>query len=211
LNQAKGPITALLLAAGASRRFGADKLMHPLPGGTPIALASALSLRAALPNMLAVVRPDNAALIQLFERHGISVVPAERAAQGMGESLAAGVAASADAGGWLVALADMPSLNAATIAAVADALARGAAIAVPVFQGKRGHPVAFNARFGPQLRALAGDQGARELLREHAAEVVQVECGDAGILLDIDRPGDLAGAQTHAEAILRSDRFKPAN
>jgi molybdenum cofactor cytidylyltransferase len=185
------PITALLLAAGRSARFGSDKLMHPLRDGTPIALASALALRDAVPNMLAVLRPSNTRLLELFSLHGIPVVLAPRAAEGMGASLAAGVAATADSAGWLVALADMPRVQAASIAAVIAALQNGAAIAAPTWQGERGHPVGFSARFGARLQALQGDAGARDLLREHADELVQVACDDPGILFDIDRPDDL--------------------
>jgi len=187
-------ITGVLLAAGAATRFGSDKLMHPLEDGTPIALASALTLRKALPQMLVVVRPDASALTQLLTQHGIRTVVAAHAADGMGVSLAQGIAASADAEGWLVALADMPFIKPATMLAVAAALRDGNTIAAPVYQGQRGHPVGFSARFGHQLMALSGDEGARAIVREHAKEVRQIECDDAGVLADIDRPADLMPA-----------------
>jgi molybdenum cofactor cytidylyltransferase len=184
-------ITGVLLAAGAATRFGSDKLMHPLPDGTPIALASALVLRAALPQMLVVVRPDSSALAQLLMQHGIRTVVAANTADGMGASLAQGIAACAEAQGWLVALADMPFIKPSTMVAIADALRDGAAISAPVYQGQRGHPVGFTTRFAAQLMALSGDEGARAIVREHAAEVRQIECDDPGVLADIDRPADL--------------------
>jgi molybdenum cofactor cytidylyltransferase len=187
-----GEIVGLLLAAGASTRFGANKLLHPLPDGTPIALASALALRAALPNMLVVVRPDNTALAQLLAQNAIPFVIATRAAEGMGRSLAQGVAAAADAGGWLVALADMPYVRRETITSIADALRNGAAIAAPSHRGQRGHPVGFAASFGARLQQLSGDEGARNLVREHVSEVRQIECDDPGVLADIDTASDLA-------------------
>ena len=189
---AAGGIAGILLAAGASRRFGADKLLHPLPDGMPIALASALALFAAVPRMVAVLRAEHGELAQLFAEHGIATVVAERATAGMGASLAAGIAATQDARGWLVALADMPLVKSETMRAVADRLRKGAAIAAPRYRGQRGHPVGFAARFRARLLALDGDEGARALLREFADEVVLIDCGDAGTLADIDLPGDLA-------------------
>jgi len=186
-----GEIVGVLLAAGASTRFGANKLLHSLPDGTPIALASALRLRAALPHMLVVVRPDNAALEHLLAQHGIHSVVAARAVDGMGASLAQGIAATAQARGWLIALADMPYVQAETIVSIADALRNGAAIAAPHYMGQRGHPVGFAARFGACLLELSGDEGARQVLRDRASEVQQIECDDPGVLADIDYASDL--------------------
>ncbi len=186
----------MLLAAGASNRFGSNKLLHPLPDGRPIALASALTLRAALPHSLVVVRPDNGALARLLAEHEFACVVASRAAEGMGASLAQGIAAAAHARGWVIALADMPYVNAATITAIADALRGGAAIAAPAYQGQRGHPVGFDTRYVASLRALSGDEGARRILREHAAEVQQLECDDPGVLADIDFASDLGRASS---------------
>jgi molybdenum cofactor cytidylyltransferase len=191
-NGRKGEIIGLLLAAGASTRFGSNKLLHPLADGRPIALVSALNLSAALPNTLAVVRPDNPALGDLFAQHGIAHMIATRAAEGMGASLAQGIAAAAQAKGWLIALADMPYLKRETLLAIAGALESGAAIAAPKYRGQRGHPVGFSANFGEALMRLDGDEGARSLLRLHAAEVVEIDCDDAGVLADIDTAADLA-------------------
>ena len=115
----------------------------------------------------------------------------ERADEGVGTSIAAGVAASSDARGWLIVLADMPSIRAETIAAVAGALRGGARIVVPVTAGRRGHPVGFSARYGIALQALTGDTGARQILNTDAAVVEEISVNDAGIFADIDTPADL--------------------
>jgi molybdenum cofactor cytidylyltransferase len=185
-------IVGLLLAAGASTRFGSNKLLHPLADGRPIALVSALNLRGALTNTLAVVRPDSPALAELFAQYGLAHIVAKRAAEGMGASLAQGVAATAQAQGWLIALADMPYLKRETLVAIAGALEAGAAIAVPKYQRQRGHPVGFSSRFGEALMLLQGDEGARSIMREHTADVVEIECEDTGVLADIDTEEDLA-------------------
>lgn len=183
----------ILLAAGRSTRFGADKLLHRLPDGTVVALASARAMATALPRVVAVVRSDNPALTRLLADAGIEITAAPTLNEGLGGSIAAGVAATADATGWVVALADMPFVRSATIARVLAALATGSPLAAPVFRGQRGHPVGFARRFRPALLALQGDQGARQLLREHQAQLDLIECDDAGVIADIDRPGDLPG------------------
>lgn len=187
-------IVGLLLAAGRSRRFGADKRWQPLADGTPLALATAARLRQACADVLVVVRPEDEALAAQLRELGCAVVTCSDAELGMGHSLAAGVRASADAAGWLVALADMPAIAAASYRAVAAALAAGAAIAVPVWRGQRGHPVGFAGHWRDELSALTGDRGARALMQGHAALVQQIAVDDPGILADIDTPQDLAAA-----------------
>jgi molybdenum cofactor cytidylyltransferase len=62
---------------------------------------------------------------------------------------------------------------------------------VPAFQGERGHPVGFGRRFAAQLLALDGDAGARDIISAHKNELTLVECGDPGVLQDVDRREDL--------------------
>ncbi len=88
---------AILLAAGRGTRFGADKLLHSLADGTPMALAAARNLKAAIPNVLAVVNGENLELMALLEEMGVGVSVSPNAAQGMGASLAWGVAHSRQA------------------------------------------------------------------------------------------------------------------
>ena len=90
-------------------------------------------------------------------------------------------------------LADMPRVGAAYIDRLIDAFnpVEGRAICVPTHKSKRGNPVLWAARFFPEMRALEGDKGARQLLAEHAEQVCEVEMDDA-ILLDVDTPEALA-------------------
>ena len=186
----------ILLAAGASSRFdidrrGANKLLHALPDGQPIAAASARHLNAVLPGSLAVVRPGRPDLEALLREAGCEVTVCARAEEGMGYSLAHAVAHSAGAQGWVVALADMPFLRPATIALVAAAVAEGAVLAVPSLGGRRGHPVGFAASLREELLALEGDEGARRVLQGHAAALRLLEVDDPGIHRDVDTPRDL--------------------
>jgi molybdenum cofactor cytidylyltransferase len=182
----------ILLAAGRSTRFGADKLLHPLTDGTPIGLASVRAMKAALPRVVAVADPHNSRLCRLLEMAGVAIIAAPTDDEGMGASLAAGVAATGESAGWVVALADMPFIASHTIARVLDALRSGAPLAAPTFGGRRGHPVGFDRRFRNALVALSGDEGARHVVVAHRNQLMQLECDDPGVLRDIDVPEDLA-------------------
>ncbi len=187
-------IAAILLAAGSARRFGSEKLLHALPHDVPIAVQALRHLRAVFgpADVVAVVRPEADALAELLRAEGCAVVPCERAAEGMGASLACGVRAAGAADAYLVALGDMPFIRASSIEAVRDALAAGAAIAVPFFRARRGHPVGIAGRFRAELEALRGDEGARGLVAAQGGAVVKIPVGDPGVIRDIDTPGDLA-------------------
>jgi molybdenum cofactor cytidylyltransferase len=182
-------IAALLLCGGSASRFGGDKL---LAGDDPLAARSARNLVAGAGDALAIVPPGREALRAVLEAAGCKVLETDRTSSGMGASLAAGVAATARAAGWIVALGDMPAVSPRTIAAVKAALEQGALIAAPVDAGgRRGHPVGFSARLRDELLSLTGDVGARDLLVCHAASIARIASDDAGIFLDVDTPDDL--------------------
>ena len=187
--------TGILLAAGQGKRFGANKLLHPLADGTPLALASAQQLQAALPLSIAVVADSEGELAMQLKRLGLQVVANPHAMQGMGTSIACGVAASRTARGWVIALADMPWVPPGVIREVAAALVQGADIVAPTCQGRRGHPVGFAARHGAALQQLRGDAGARGIIAVHRASLQIIETAEQGVLLDIDVPASLLTGQ----------------
>jgi molybdenum cofactor cytidylyltransferase len=184
-------VAGILLAAGSSSRFGAAKLLHPLADGQAVGVAAGRALLQAVPNSIVIVRPGDQALIEAFTAIGLQVMENPLADEGMGTSLAAGVAALAGAAGWLIALADMPWLQSVTIAALADRLNNGASMVAPVYRGQRGHPVGFSSRWQKALQALSGDCGARGLITAHADELELISTEDAGVLQDIDYQHDL--------------------
>lgn len=192
-------IVGILLAAGRGQRFdpsgSRQKLMAALPDGRIVAEASARAMRSALPRVLAVTGGEGT-LATLLRQQGCDVTLCPDAASGMAASLTHALRHSLPgADGWIIALADMPHVQASTIAALAAALAAGAHIAVPVFEGRRGNPVAFSSLHLQELLALSGDQGARALLQRHRVQAVDTH--DPGILLDIDQPADLDTPAAH--------------
>ena len=183
------PVCGVLLAAGAARRFGGDKLLAELKNGEQLGLVSAQNLLPHVDRMLVVIRPGDTEIEALYRRHGFATTVAVNADQGMGRSLAHGISASGDCAGWIVALADMPFIAADTYRCLREALDEGAGIAAPLYETMRGNPVAFSARYRKALVALEGDTGARELVRSEAVTLIDVN--DPGILRDIDVPSDL--------------------
>lgn len=191
-------VTVIVLAAGHASRFtgAGHKLAQPLDGSDDAGTVLSVSLRNAIASHLPVLVVTSAALAplayqQVAARDVIILPPARRS--GMGDSIAAGVSARADASGWLILPADMPRVRPATLQLVAQAL-QTHAVAYAQYRGRRGHPVGFAAELFSELAALSGDDGARRLVARYPAQGVEVD--DPGVLLDIDTVQDLATLRT---------------
>lgn len=164
----------LVLASGRGERFRAS-------GGQGSKLQASLAGRPVIEHTLAAVRAS-----------GLPLHVEDAGHPGMGDSIAAGVRATADAGGWLVLPGDLPLVRPQSLLAVAAALAQ-ASVVVPMYQGARGHPVAFRREHGPALQALSGAEGAAAIVRAHPP--LRLELDDPGIVTDIDSVDDLARAE----------------
>ncbi|PND33801.1 nucleotidyltransferase family protein [Achromobacter pulmonis] len=193
----------VLLAAGAGSRYrqagGAGNKLHAtLADGMPIAAHAAARLSAAVARVVALVAPDDAFLARRLADLGCVVLPAPAAdgpEGGMGSTLAAAMQWLLAHGDGhthaLVALGDMPWVAPETLRAVA-AQPSAHAVAAPLVQGRRGHPVRFARALWPELAALRADVGGREILRRHGVHAVPLE--DPGALRDVDVPQDLNAA-----------------
>ena len=188
-------ITGILLAAGSAKRFGTQKLLERLPNGQAIGLASAQALLPAVDNMIVVVKPEDKALQELFDRENITTVICERASLGISESIKVGINTAPQANGWLIALGDMPFIQTETISTLVELMARGHGIVHPSYQQKRGHPVGFSQDYAEELILLQGDKGAKDILLRHPSAIKVFHCEDRGIVQDIDTHKQLASYQ----------------
>ena len=192
--------TVIVLAAGLGSRFTGvgHKLAQTLDSsGEGASTVLSMTLRNAITSGLPVVVVTTADLAPLVYQQvaarDVVVVPSQVRGRGMGDSIAAGVSARADAPGWLLLPADMPRVLPATLRQVAQAL-QTHAVAYAQYRGRRGHPVGFAAEMFSELVNLSGDEGARRLVARYPALAIDVD--DAGALIDIDTAQDLAALRT---------------
>ncbi|AYF88478.1 nucleotidyltransferase family protein [Pseudomonas sp. JS3066] len=181
-------VPALILAAGFGTRFGSDKRRATLADGRTLLAASLERARTVFDEVQVVLRPeDDPTVLGLPE--GCNIILCEDAGRGMGHSLAAGARALAngEADAIAVLLGDMPWIAESSLRALLGKAAPGR-IVFPVHHDERGHPVLFGREFWPELCALTGDEGARRVLRAHAAAWVAVGVDDPGVLRDVDSP-----------------------
>jgi molybdenum cofactor cytidylyltransferase len=170
--------TVLVLASGRGERFAAS-------GGGTHKLRALLAGKPVLQHTLDAVAAS-----------GLPWHLEDAGHDGMGDTIAAAVRATPEAAGWLVLPGDLPMVQAATLRAVAHALAQHAVV-VPMFKGARGHPVGFSAACRDALLGLKGSQGAARVVHAQAAinSVAYVDVTDEGIVTDIDTLDDLRRAQ----------------
>ncbi len=191
-------IAGIVLAAGRSTRMGGrNKLLMAIDGRPLIEHALAALSDAGVAETVVVTGFEQERVRAALGRFDARVVHNPGFADGLSTSLAAGVAAlSDDIDGALVVLADMPRVGAADLDRLIAAFdpVEGRAICVPVFDGKRGNPVLWSRRFFAEMTALKGDVGAKHLIGEHEEFVCEVEMPGDGVLVDIDSPEMLPGA-----------------
>ncbi|VVP23445.1 hypothetical protein PS838_03963 [Pseudomonas fluorescens] len=186
-------IGVIVLAGGRGSRFrevaGAekDKLLADCTGRDgavhSVIEQVLVNLPASLEKRVLVTTVDRPQVIRMAKAYGCEIVLVE--STGMGDSIAAGVAACPLLGGWLIVLGDMPFVLPSSIEQVVAEIADDS-VSVPVHEGKYGHPVGFGRTLGPGLMALSGDHGAKPLFAQ--ARVVEVAVDDPGVLWDVDVP-----------------------
>jgi molybdenum cofactor cytidylyltransferase len=182
-------VGAVLMAAGRSSRFGsAHKLLAEWRGRPLVAHAADAIAAAGLPPPIVVTGHEGAAVRAALAGRNVQFVDAPDWAEGMGRSLAAGIAAvPSDWDAVLVCLGDMPAVEPALIAALAAA---SGDVVVPVWEGRRGHPVRWPRAAFPRLLTLTDDAGGKAVMGDFA--VTESAAPSAACLLDIDTPAALA-------------------
>jgi molybdenum cofactor cytidylyltransferase len=200
-------ICAVILAAGQSRRMGAQKLLLPFDGRTVIGRIAGEILRSPVARTFVVVGADGARVAAALEtglvsRKGgrsrgspkgrLSFVTNPDPDGDMLSSVRCGLRAlPAGCEAVLVALGDQPSITAELVARIVHAFhASGHGIIVPVYGGKRGHPLLFSARYSREVLTRYDDLGLRGLLHAHPEDVFELPADSASVLSDMDYPQD---------------------
>jgi len=194
-------ISVLLLAAGQSSRMrGRDKLLEPIDGVPMLGHMARVAQASKADEVIVVLRPGDDGRRRAIKSEKSAVVQNPRAAEGMGTSIAAGIAAIRnDADGVLIMLADMPEIMPADLDRLIAALdeTEGRAIVRATDpSGRPGHPVLFGRRFFELLRGLQGERGAREVLHDYPEFITEVSLTGTRATIDLDTPEDWAAWQS---------------
>ncbi len=194
---AKPRVAAVVLAAGASSRMAPRHklLVTGADGRAMVTRVVDHVLASAARPVIVVTGHRDAEIRAALAGRDVRFVHAEHHAEGLAESLKAGLAAlPEEAAACLICLGDMPLVQGAVIDRILAAYDpdEGRGIVVPTHAGEFGNPVLWDRAYIPEMMALSGDTGARALLRRHADTLAEVPMDDDAVLRDFDTPASLA-------------------
>ena len=185
-------VGAVLLASGAGRRFGSNKLLADWHGA-PLICRALSAVPPALFSRAAVCSPYPRVLA-LAEVAGFLPLRNAHAREGVSASIRLGLGAMTDLDGVLFAVCDQPYLTTESIKRLLDSfLESREAVCALSWQGRRGNPAVFPSSLFPELLALSGDTGGGAVIRRHPDRLRLVEARSPRELVDVDTPTDLCG------------------
>lgn len=185
-------IGAIVLAAGESRRMGRQKQLLPFADGTVIEHIVWTILESGIRDVTVVTGHRAEAVAAVLEKFPVNIVTNPDYTRGMLSSLRAGLRKAPPYWtGVLLALGDQPSIGTDVIKTLIEKFeADPKGIYVPTYDGKRGHPLLFPARFREDVMTKFDDTGLRGLFRLHPERVRPVPVDSAAVLSDMDYPED---------------------
>jgi molybdenum cofactor cytidylyltransferase len=205
-------IAAIVLAAGASRRFGSQKMRAPIAGRPLVRWTVEHVLASRVDDVVIVAGREAPAVRDALAGLPVRVVTNARYTDGLSTSLDAGLDALGDSvRAAVIVLGDQPSVAPETIDALIDAYRDGGKpIAVPVYRGRRGNPVLFDAALFDELRTVRGDRGARDVIAREPARVVSAPL-DLALPRDVDEPDDLEILERQFAVTTEPSHIAPAS
>lgn len=195
-------VAAVILAAGRSTRMGGpNKLVAEINGKPMVRIAAEEALASRAGPVIVVTGHQSDQVENALHGLDVNVVRNADYASGLSTSLRAGISALPPGmDGALICLADMPQVGRDLIDRMIESFdpEKGALIVVPTIGGRRGNPVLWSRRFFPDLMALQGDIGARELIGKFSEAVYEVAVEGNAALTDVDTPEALEEARAAA-------------
>ncbi|MGZ4828505.1 MAG: NTP transferase domain-containing protein [Candidatus Angelobacter sp.] len=204
-NGKQSGVSAVVLAAGISRRMGTPKQLLRIDGETMLE-RTLKNVRASNVSEIVLVLGYAAESVKKeISTEGVKIVHNPNYEQGMGTSLRTGLAAvDANATAALIVLADQPWVGSDTLNSLIACHGESTPqIIIPTYKGFRGNPVLLDRSVFPELQGLTGDVGCRAIFGEHTENILKLPVDDSGILLDVDSRDDfetLSAAGAHAES-----------
>lgn len=201
-------VSAILLAAGESKRMGRPKQLLPWEGGTLLRHCLESLVGSAADEIILVLGHEADRIRQSLPPFPIKIVINPEYRQGMASSLRQGVLATEPRSeAFMVFLADQPGIGPALIDTLIRAFQRAAparGIIRPVHRGRAGHPVLIGSQYRQSVLNLRGDEGARRILADNPGDILDVAVDQDAILRDIDTPEeyrDYGKRQPHEGAV----------
>jgi molybdenum cofactor cytidylyltransferase len=185
-------LSAILLAAGESKRMGKPKQLMPLGKHTLLEQAIDNLLDSSVDETIVVVGHQAEEIAKAIAGRPVKIVINPDYRQGMSTSIIAGlILADPRSQAVMLALGDQPLVASRTINQLIEAFnSHNKGIAVPTYQGRRGHPIIFGIRYKAELLKLKGDIGGREIIRDHPDDVLMVPVDSESVVSDIDTRED---------------------
>ena len=185
-------IGAIVLAAGESRRMGAQKMLLPFGSTTVIAHVVDQLLNSAVDQVLVVVGHAGDSVAEALSGRAVAVVHNADYKSGMLSSVRCGLRAlPGQCSAIMVALGDQPAITTGLIDELLQTFGRNdRGIVTPLFQGGRGHPLLFSERYRAEILTHYDDAGLRGLLHAHPDDVFEWAAPTAAVLSDMDYPDD---------------------
>jgi molybdenum cofactor cytidylyltransferase len=185
-------LSAILLAAGESKRMGKPKQLMPLGSSTILEQAIDNLLNSAVDEIIVVLGHKAEEITETIASKPVKIMVNSNYQQGMSTSIIAGlILVDPQAQAIMLALGDQPLVDSQTINQLIDEFHNhDKSIVVPTYRGRRGHPIIFAIKYKPELLELEGDVGGREVIRHHPDDVLEVAFDSESVITDIDTRDD---------------------
>lgn len=187
-----GMISAIVLAAGESRRMGRPKQLLEWRGKTLLRHTLDNLLRSDVDEIILVLGHEAEKIEKGLEGLDIKIILNPDYRRGMASSLKRGLRTMDPASeAFLILLADQPGIDPQLVNRVIQEFRQAdpkRGIVRPVYRGRPGHPVLIGIRYLEEALQLQGDVGAREILKKHPEDVLEIAVGRKAVLEDIDTP-----------------------
>jgi len=185
-------ISAILLAAGESKRMGEPKQLLPFGRSTVVEQAVDSLLNSAVDEVIVVAGYKAEEVIKTIGARPVKLVTNPDYRQGMSTSIIAGLKlVDSRTQAVVLAFGDQPLVTSQTINRLIDEFcSHDKGIAIPTYRGRRGHPTIFAIKYKEKLLAVKGDIGGRQIVNGHPDDILEVAVDSEGIIIDIDTKGD---------------------
>ncbi|MCX7973036.1 MAG: nucleotidyltransferase family protein [Candidatus Aminicenantes bacterium] len=185
-------ICGLVLAAGESRRMGQPKLLLPYEGKSIIETVLATVKKSKLKRSYVVIRPEDNFIPPIAQTLGLEVIINPEPAKGMLSSVIIGLEKMPEETEAIVlVLGDQPGISASIIdLLIVGYRLKGKGLVLPIFQGKRGHPVLIDLKYRQEIRSCPPDLGLRYLIHLHPEDILEISVNEPAVVMDVDTAED---------------------